>query len=160
MDATTFTDTEGRRWSFSVTLLDVANVKTHCGIDVLDLVSPDSEHLAALTADVVKLFEVMAVLLRAQLDDRKLTEEDLARAMDEQVAESASRAMFEAILGFFRPTKAEPLRAAFKKVTAAADKLRDQAVAEANEAIHSPAFDEAVERGLAEAFGPGVTSSN
>jgi hypothetical protein len=161
MDATAFKDTEGRTWTFGVTVKDVRRVKQTTGVDLLEIVNVAGDTFAKLTADIVLLFDVMAALLAPALESKGLDSDDLAAALDEQSTNAAVTAMFEATIGFFQPAKAHALRTAFRRVWAAANEQQAAALTEATAALSSPEFDASLQAAMRGAFnGPGEPSLN
>ena len=154
----TFTDTEGRRWTFAVNVLTARRVKDELGIDLLAGLDPESDVFERLAGDVFTLFDVMACLLTDQLKERDLTSEDLGQSLDEQTCEQALRALVEALIDFFPPQKRKVLGRAFQRVWTAAEQQQTQALALADRTLDSPEFENLINEAVASM--PGGPSSS
>ncbi|TXH48568.1 MAG: hypothetical protein E6Q97_24485 [Desulfurellales bacterium] len=144
---TTFVDTAGRTWSIVVNYATVVRVQSETGVDLTKI----CDRTAATDRDLenpVTLFRVLCAALRPQLEERRLTPDDLGAALDEERAEAAALALYEGVIDFFRGPKRETLRRAFRKVIGAAAAHRDRATKTLEEMIETPEFQTLIERSI------------
>lgn len=154
-----FTDGEGRNWTFAVTVLSVKRVKEQTGVDLLTLMDPGSDAFETLATDVVGLCDVMVAFLTDQLKAEGVSTEEFLRSLDsEEIVRSATRACMNAILSFSRKPKAKMMKAAFGKVWDATEKRERLQIKQAQALVQSPEFDRLVDE-TAESVIPGRPSS-
>lgn len=161
MTSNSFTDTEGRRWSFEVNVFTVQRVQRETGVNLLGVTDLAGDTIQKLAGDVVVLFDVITSLLQDQLRERDVSIEDFGRALDERAANEATKALVTAVLDFFQPEKAGTLKTAFEKVWTATERTTIEATNRMAEVVEGPAFDAAVEEAMQTMFvGPGGGSSS
>lgn len=134
-----FRDTKYREWTLSINVSTLARVRAATGIDltqVIDLESGVHDRLG----DVVTLFGVICAVLRPQLQAAHVSEDELGESLDEEAAEAAGLALFEATLDFFQTAKRQVLGPAFRKVIELKRARREQATAAIRAAIEAPEF--------------------
>lgn len=96
-----YTDLNGHEWHIRITVADLERVKAECdGIDLLDLVDPESEATARL-ANVYNLAAVLWTLLRPEAERRGISPEEYASGLAGDALNAAKDAMLEALAGFF-----------------------------------------------------------
>lgn len=101
-----------------------------------------------LAGDLFVLFDVLAELVRPQLDAKGLSTQQFGESLDEEAAEKAVTALVEATLDFFQEGKRMLLKRAFAKVTRAAERRRTTTLSTALQKVESPEFDQALETAL------------
>lgn len=149
----TFRDTAGREWTLSINVGSLARVMDATKIDLTKALSVEA--IDEQLANVLTMFDVLCVLLAAQLDQRGVTREQLGEALDEEAAEKAVIALYEAVIDFFRGPKREAMGRAFRKTVEAGMAQRNRAVKRLAETTESPDFAAAVEAVVAGRPSPG-----
>lgn len=149
-----FTDSEGRRWTFVVNVLAVRRVKQQTGIDLLALLDPEQAAFQKITEDPLAMIDVILAVLDDDLQRAGISDEDFLRALDnEQIMLDATRACVEAVINFSPKPKAATMRRAFGKVWDAMDNQTATQMDQARKIVESPEFDEMIEKQTARAMG-------
>ena len=148
-----FTDTQGRRWTFEFNLLAARRVRAQLDIDLLTATDSDSRVIEQVMGDVYVMFDVMACLLEDQFRQQGISVEEFGRSLDEDACTRAAKALVEAILDFFRKPKAALMRTAFGKVWQATETHQQLAIEKAREQVTSAEFDEVIAKAIEETIG-------
>jgi hypothetical protein len=105
----TFTDSAGRSWSVALNVAAVKRVKGLLGVDLLDLLKPETEGgvplMTRLAQDVVLRVDVIFAIVRPQAEHAGVggvTDEQFGEALGGEAILAASEAFFEELTGFFR----------------------------------------------------------
>jgi len=158
-----FSDSKSGVWLVSVTMGTVKRVKDETGFNVLDLVDPRSDLVKQLARDPVDLFLILTSVLRPQLVERGISDDQFAELLNEAQIDAACTALMEATFDFFQPKKRGILKNAHAKVNTAFDRVRNQSMEEAERALASPTIDleleEAFRKGLGLSAGSSPASS-
>jgi len=140
----TFRDAQGREWSLTINVASLKRVNDALGLDLTQIVDPDSDVVAKLTGDMFLLFECLCTLLQPQLDQHDVSPEAFGESLDEESTEKAATALFEAIIDFFREDRRMLLKRAFSKVQTAVSRRETQALERAMKGVESPEFDRVI----------------
>lgn len=144
-----FADAKGQTWTIEINVTSLQRVRAVTGLDLTKLVDKQADVFPKLAGDLFVLFDVLAELLRPQLEAKGMTAEQFGESLDEEAAERAVTALIEGILDFFQEGKRMLLKRAFAKVTQAAQHRRATTLNTALQKVESPEFDQALETALA-----------
>lgn len=114
----TFKTLDGHEWVVDVTYLTVKRVRDLCGVNVLDICNLDSGTLSGWVSDDIKVLEVVCAVVRPQLAERDMSDEQFFAACDGGVLKEAVERLVDRVSDFFQ----EPRKGLVKKVIA---KLRE-----------------------------------
>lgn len=137
-----FTDNEGRDWIVRVDVGTVKRVRATLDIDLADMTGETAERLAD---DPVALVDVLYLVCRDQVADRKLSDEDFGRGLMGDPIDDASAALLEAIADFFPARK----RALLQKVLAKTAKARARAMEMSTAKLDDPDLDRKINEAMA-----------
>ncbi|MGE4529659.1 MAG: hypothetical protein AB7D00_14940 [Rhodospirillaceae bacterium] len=151
----TFVDNAGRTWTVAVTVDALKRVRSLCGVDLMGVVG-DGALLDRLVADPVLLCDVVFAACKDQADAKGVSDADFGRAMAGDAIEQATTALLEALADFFPSRKRAVLQRVIEKMRQVDSRLT--ALAEAR--LADPALDEEIERAVAQALRPGVSSGD
>ena len=146
----TFRDALGREWSLTINVAALKRVNDALGLDLTQIVDPDSDVVKKLTGDMFLLFECLCTLLQPQLEQHSVSPEAFGESLDEESTEKAATALFEAIIDFFREDRRMLLKRAFSKVQTAVHSRETQALERAMKGVESPEFDRVIGSALEE----------
>ena len=144
----TFRDTADREWTVEINVSTLKRVKDLAGVDLTALIRPNDPTFKDLSSDMFKLFDVLAALVKPQLEQRQITADAFGQSLDENSVEAAVNALLEGVIDFFQADKRAILRRALLKVTTAADRVRRQNLEAAAQRVESTEFDQIVERAM------------
>lgn len=113
-----FKTLDGKEWVIDVTYLTVKRVRDLCGVNVLDICNLDKESLSGWVADDLKVLEVLCAVVRPQLADLNMADDEFFAVCDGQVLKEAVERLVDQVSDFFQ----EPRKGLVKKVIA---KLRE-----------------------------------
>lgn len=113
-----FATTDGREWVVAVNVGTVKRVRDATGVNVLALIS-DQAAIADAFSDNVKLAEVIASVIRPQLEAAGATDEQFFSVVDGTVIENATEALLAEVANFFQEPRRTILLKAMEKVKAA-----------------------------------------
>lgn len=148
-----FTDSEGRKWTFVINVLAVRRVKAQVDIDLLELLNTENSAFQKIVEDPIAMTDVMLAVLEEDLQRADVSDEDFLRALDnEQIVLDASRALLDAVLSFSPKPKAQLKKKAFGKVWEAVDRQTETQIAQGMEVVDSPEFDRLVTTEAAKAL--------
>jgi hypothetical protein len=150
-----FADAKGQTWTIEINVTSLHRVWAVTGLDLTKLVDKQADVFPKLAGDLFVLFDVLAELVRPQLDAKGLTAQQFGESLDEEAAEKAVTALVEATLDFFQEGKRMLLKRAFAKVSRAAEQRRSTTLSAALQKVESPEFDQALETALASGSTPG-----
>lgn len=110
-----FSDNAGGEWVVEITYADYLALKRDTALD-LDKIDGGERGIATLLQEVVygdarALVPVMERLLGAQVVKSALSVDQFHERFSPEVAARAGEALFLAVLDFFHPRRAEPIRA-------------------------------------------------
>jgi hypothetical protein len=108
-----FKDSKGRAWTFSIHVSAVKRVRAVAGVDLYGLVDDGFKGLAELTADPVRLVDVMWVLCEEEARKLGVSDEDFGAAMAGDALGNAAEAFVAELIDFFPNPRA---RAGLKQV--------------------------------------------
>ncbi|MEX0654868.1 MAG: hypothetical protein WD151_12160 [Phycisphaeraceae bacterium] len=137
-----FTDSQGRTWTLTVTVDAIKRVRRLTEIDLLEAVS--GRLLERLAGDPVVLCDVLYALCRPEAESKQVTDEDFGRAMAGDAIEQATAALLEALADFFPSRKRQLLKQAGAKLSELEAKVLDHAEAQ----LSSGAIDAELDRML------------
>ena len=127
----TFKTTDGSQWLVEVNYLTVKRVRDLCGVNVLDICNLDKEMLSGWVADDLKVLEVICAVVRPQLAERDMADEQFFAACDGSVLKEAVERLVDGVSDFFQ----EPRRGLIKKVIAKLRQTERQMETAATQAI-------------------------
>jgi hypothetical protein len=117
-----FTDEQGRVWDVAIDVTTLRAVRDAAKLNLALVVTDDGETFSRLADDPITLADVLAVICRRQMDERKLSMADFERLLTGEVLDAASLAVLEEVAGFFGPAK----RAALERMMAADRQWRER----------------------------------
>uniref|UniRef100_A0A7C4LIL5 Tail assembly chaperone n=1 Tax=Schlesneria paludicola TaxID=360056 RepID=A0A7C4LIL5_9PLAN len=144
-----FADAKGQTWTIEINVASLQRVRAVTGLDLTKLVDRQADVFPKLAGDLFVLFDVLAELLRPQLEAKEMTAEQFGESLDEESADKAAVALIEAAIDFFQEGKRMLLKRAFAKVTQAAQHRRATTLNTALQKVESPEFDQSLETALA-----------
>lgn len=112
----TFTDTVGRTWTVAVNVDAIRRVRNTLDVNLLDVISDNSQLLARLVVDPILLCDVLYVLVQPQAQAQGVSDEDFGRALGGDAIDHATTALLEGLASFFPSAKAAVLRKAIAKL--------------------------------------------
>lgn len=139
-----FKDTTGRQWLVDITINEVRRVKSLAKLDLLDL--ENGRSLQALANDPVLLVDVLYILCQDQAQREGLTDEQFGRIFRGDVIESATEALFEALVNFFPPQRQTLLRKVMEMAKAMGQKERQMVETYLESPLIQQAFDKELEK--------------
>jgi len=98
----TFTDAKGRKWNICLNLAMAIHVKEKLGIDLLQPEIGDPPLLTKLGTDEYLLAQVICALIDKQIEETKITEEDVIESFDGKTLFDAHAAFYEELIDFFQ----------------------------------------------------------
>lgn len=125
-----FTDKAGRKWLVDLTVGDVKRVEAATKVN---LGAITQETFAALASDWSVLVDVMCAIIRPQLQEEGVSDEDFAGALGGDELAAATDALLAALVDFSHPKKREALRLAIAKLNA----MQDREIARATARIEA-----------------------
>ena len=149
-----FTDTKGRCWAVEMNVSTAKRIKSLTGVDVLTAVQQAS-WFADLSADTIKLVDVIYAAVKPQADGIGVSDEDFGSAMSGDVITDAANALVDEIIAFF------PQAARRQLVTKARAKLKEveaRAMVLAMGRLESGEIDKAIDAALAASGRPFTNS--
>lgn len=121
-----FKDKAGRQWSLALTVGTVKRVESMTGVN---LGACDQRMFEALATDWCKLVDVVCAVVRPQLEEGGMSDEDFAEALGGDELQSAIDALLAALVDFFPPKKRPVLQKAIDKMNAMQDQILARATA-------------------------------
>ena len=97
-----FTDTESREWTLSLTIDSVKRVRALLDVNLLELEAGNPPLLTRLGTNVILLCDVIFVLVKPQADAAGVTDEQFGAAMGGDAILAAQAAFYDEIIDFFR----------------------------------------------------------
>lgn len=137
-----FKDRQDRSWSIDFTLGSLARVKSETGVDLLTLHVPDSPALAMLRDDPVMLLQVLCVQLRPQFQERGISEQQFADALQEEHVWGAVEALLLAMVDYYPPAKRTALQPLMQRVISAARNVSEKTTRQLQQATMSIDLDD------------------
>jgi hypothetical protein len=125
--AAKFSDQLGREWVLEVTVPAIRKVRAATGYDLARMFTP--ERLGELTADVLRLVDVLAELCREQFERAGLTKDDFEAGLVGDAFERALDALMAAGSDFLPLAQAEIVRGLWAKTRQAATAMEQAALA-------------------------------
>ena len=141
----TFTDNGGRTWTVSLNVTTLKQVKSLCGVDLMDAVNDGGKLLERLASDPVLLCDVIFAICKDQAEAKSVTDVDFGGGMAGDPIESATTALLEELVDFFPRGKREVLRRALQKMRTYEEKF----LKAAHLKLDDPRMDDAVEKRIA-----------
>lgn len=140
-----FTDSHGKTWPITINGFTVKRCRDLLGID-LGEPSNGTPPLLSRLSDIAFVVDLLYVVCKPTADDKGLSDEQFAELLDGEVLANAHAKLMEEWADFFRKLR-QP-----HKATMLAKQLAivEAAMAEADKAMSSQAFDDLVERKKAE----------
>jgi hypothetical protein len=126
----TFTDREGRKWCLALTVGTVRRVQSLTGINLGAL---DQKMFDSLATDWAKLVDVICAVVRPQLEEHGLSDEDFAESLGGDELHEATEALLAALVDFSHPKRRPALRKAIERM----HELEDQILARATARLES-----------------------
>lgn len=112
----TFTDTQGRAWTVTVTVDTIRRVRALAGADLMAVVGGDL--LERLSGDPVLLADLLYAVVKPEADARQVSDLDFGRALAGDAVVAATQALLEGLIDFFPSPRARLLRQALDKLAA------------------------------------------
>lgn len=141
-----FRDMKGRTWNVEVHAAAIKRVKAETGLFLPHLIDLSGEDAKKVLSDPIALFECLCSLLRPQLEQRGVSEEEFGEALDEASCVAAAEALLEAVIFFTRPQTRQVLQRAWAKVREHGRSLEQKQIALAQQRVESSEFDRALEQ--------------
>lgn len=148
-----FTDALGRTWTVEITVATLKRIRALAGVDLLE--AAGGSLLDRLVSDPVLLADVIYACVKPQADERKMTDEDVGRALTGDAIDHATNALLAAFVAFFPSPRRRILERALAKLAG----WREQALLAAQARLDDPALEAAVTAALARSPVPGGASS-
>lgn len=109
-----FTTTDGTEWVLAVNVGTIKRVREQAGINLLALVTSPAA-VSEVFQDDVRLAEVLAAVVKPQLDKAGKTADDFFSCIDGTVIEQGAEALLREIANFFQEPRRQVLLAAMEK---------------------------------------------
>lgn len=154
-----FQDRLGRHWVLEFTLGSLARVKSETGVDLLTFHQPDSPALRAMATDPWKLLEVLVSMLRPQLNEKQVTEEDFGNSLLEEHVQAAVEALLTGMVDYYPPAKRTALKTLVDRVLGAVRNVSDRANRELTQVMATTDLD-AMQREMESAISGNSTGSS
>ncbi len=135
MPATTWTDSENRSWSCTITVATVKRVQQLAEVNLLEAFDG---LLMKLADDPVSLANVLYAVCKLQADERGVTDEQFGELLGGETIEGATTALVQGIIDFFPSQRRQILKQIWAKTQKARQAVTDLAV----EKVESPQLDE------------------
>lgn len=98
----TFKDNKDREWDIEVNMFTVKKVKDLLGVNIVDL--DDNKTMSRIKDDMIFVIDVIYVLCKKQVKERKMNEESFAEGLFGDPLAKAVAAFIEAWTDFFPST--------------------------------------------------------
>ncbi len=125
-----FKDSKAREWTVAITVASLARIKDLAGIDLTELTKGDPPAGVRLTTEPLLVGQVLAAVVRPQLDAAKVATDDFLEALDGDAYALGFAAIAEELIGFFqksgRPEQATALQAQMKVLIAATNRAKQR----------------------------------
>lgn len=144
-----------QEWHIEATYGSLRRVRNETGVDLTKIIDPNDETHKRIVTDPFLMMEVVCSFIGPELAERNVTPEKFFESLDEEAGEKASIAVMEAIIDFFPPARRAVLSRAWERMTKAAEKVLNESVGPAMEAVDKTDF-EALARST---FGTSETNS-
>lgn len=131
-----FRTTDGAEWVVAVNVGTIKRVREQANVNLLALVGSPAA-VADVFSDDVRLAEVIAAVVKPQLDKAGKSADDFFSSIDGTVVEQAAEALLREIANFFQEPRRTVLLAAMDKAQAANKAKTEAGVAAALEAIEA-----------------------
>ena len=121
-----FTDTKDRTWSLEVHCDAIEEIKTQCGVNILDLLDPDSDLAKEATLFPPLMCRLLFAAVADQAKTKEVDEREFRRSMNGDCLSKASELLLEQTINFFpqhRRKVAAAVLAANRDVQEAATEL-------------------------------------
>lgn len=125
----TFTDMAGRAWTVVITHGVALRVKKELKVNLHDLLKNKGKALGGLLADTEQLVNVVAALLRADLEKAQVGPEDFSGSLDGTALEALGKAFLEAVGNFSGDRSGATLRSIIAKSEDVAGIMQARALA-------------------------------
>lgn len=143
-----FKDSNGNVWNLTLTVAALKRCHDLAGIDVAAKV--EGGLFDELADDPILLCNVMAAIVRPQMEERGLTDEDFAAGLGGDAIYEATQALIEALVYFFRSRHGGVVA----KIAAKRKGLQAMAVKAVDAYIDSGEIEKKVQKVLEEQLGP------
>lgn len=122
-----FTDNGGRKWTFTVNMWTVRQVKRETSWDLANILedvgAKDDSKIVRLFRDKSELFSVWCCLLAGQMEERGVSPEDLGGSLAGESIADANDAFVQALADFFPDRQSRQLKTLQAKGREVADAL-------------------------------------
>ncbi|QDT94264.1 hypothetical protein [Gimesia algae] len=145
-----FTDTNGEKWTISVNFGTAHKLKQDLDIDLLSHLKDPKEamlFMASLGDDPFQLGQIIYTLATPETEG--LTIDGLFSALDSEKAEEAYQAFMDAVIDFFPPRLRAQLKKLFAKSMALQEERMEQMYQKVEADIDSPEMDERLRQQMA-----------
>lgn len=132
----TFQDNLNRKWRVEVTVRTVKRVRDLVGVDLYE--AADGDLVDRIAADPCLLCDVICAVVRPQVEEAGLTDEDFAEGLGGDALDKATEALLAGLAEFYPEQMRHRLRAAMAK--------RDRALKEINRIVIGKLEDQTIER--------------
>ena len=110
-----FNDNQNRAWRIQLNIDAVRRVQAETNINLVNLVDSDPPLLTRLQLDLLLFCDVLAALLKPQLELAQVTAGDFGAALDGAALAAASAAFWTELADFFRQLRRTDLAEAIEK---------------------------------------------
>lgn len=138
-----FHDSQGRKWSLSLSLAQAKKLKDTLGVDLLD----GGPSINRLASDPYTVANVLYLLCESQAAAAGVTDEQFGEALAGDAIDDATEALLNALVDFFPKRQRGTLKMMLEKLTQA----NSQAVTLAEKKLSSEAMDQMIQRGMQQA---------
>jgi hypothetical protein len=127
-----FTDTKGREWQLSMTVGDLARVKTLTNYKLFGDDQTVVDSLNTLVNDPFTLANILYILCSEQCKERNISDEEFGCSLGGDTIQAAMEALINGVVSFFPPQKQKALNLLREKQTEIDAKTVEKMTAEVN----------------------------
>jgi polyhydroxyalkanoate synthesis regulator phasin len=140
----TFKTLDGQQWLIDVTYLTVKRVRDLCGVNVLDICNLDKGTLSGWVADDLKVLEVVCAVVRTQLAERDMSDEDFFAACNAEVLKEAVERLVDRVSDFFQEPRKGLVKRVIQKLRETEKKMEAKAAQAIEQALQQCDFEAAL----------------
>lgn len=122
MASTKFKDTADRKWNLKLSVPAIKRFQDELDINL----GTDMHRVQDLAGDPVKFAAGLVAILRPQIEEAGITEEEFYEALDGSTLHAAAEAYVEACLQFMPAARAKVFRASYERLMEAQDRACDE----------------------------------
>lgn len=135
-----FRTTDGREWLIAVNVATVKRCRDLTGVNLLGVVD-DQSALQSIFQDHVKFCEVLCAVVRPQLVEQAMSDDDFFALIDGSVVEASAEALIGEIVDFFQEPRKGLLKKALAKYQQAAARVNSRTTQQAEAALDEIDFE-------------------